>query len=102
MPSGRRSRKRPYGQPHEDYDTERALGAAPRIERGPGGEDYYVATPRPTDKTYTCPSCGKEIPGDSQHIVAWATGGLFGEEAAAAARRHWHTHCWRTFGRSRG
>lgn len=102
MPSGRRSSKRPYGQPHEELDVERLRGVVSRIERGPGGEDYHVATPRPTDKTYTCPGCGQDIPGDVTHVVAWATDGIFGAEAAASARRHWHTQCWATFGRSRG
>jgi len=101
MPSGRRSRKRPYAQPHQEYSADRVLGGAPRIERGPGGEDYYVATPRPSDKTYTCPACGQEIAGGTTHVVAWAVGGLFGEEAAAQARRHWHSACWANFGRGR-
>ncbi len=103
MPSGRRSSKRPYGQPHPDLDVDRLrAGGSARVETGPGGEEYFVAVPRPSDRTFTCPGCSRDIPGDQQHIVAWATGGLFGEEAAAAARRHWHTACWETFGRSRG
>ena len=102
MPTGRRSSKRPYGKPHEELDVERVRGGGPRIERGPGGEDYYVATPRPNDKTYVCPGCQQEIPGDTVHVVAWAADGLFGPEAAQSARRHWHTHCWRTFGRVNG
>jgi hypothetical protein len=99
MPSSRRSSKRPYGKPHEEFDVERALGNAPRVERGPGGEDHYVATPRATDKTYVCPACNQEIAGDTPHIVAWPVEHMFGEDAAKAARRHWHSSCWRTFGR---
>jgi transposase len=57
MPSGRRSNKRPYGKPHAEYDADRALGGGPRIESGPGGEKFYVATPRPNDKLYVCPEC---------------------------------------------
>jgi len=102
MPSGRRSRKRPYAQPHQEYEADRAVSGGPRIERGPRGEDYYVATPRPTEKTFTCPACGREIAGDTPHVVAWAVDGLFGEESAAADRRHWHTACWHNFGRARG
>jgi hypothetical protein len=102
MPTGRRSNKRPYGKPHEEFDVDRALGGGPRIEPGPGGEPYYVATPRPNDKVYLCPGCNQEIPGDMPHIAAWPADHMFGEEAAKAARRHWHSHCWRTFGRSRG
>jgi len=102
MPSGRRSTKRPYGQPHPELDVDRVLGGAARREIGPRGEEYFVATPRPSEKTYICPGCHQEIDGAPTHIVAWAADGLFGAEAAAAERRHWHTRCWKTFGRSRG
>ena len=73
-----------------------------RRETGPRGEEYRVAVPRPTEKVYTCPGCGQDIDGATSHIVAWPADGLFGAEAAAATRRHWHTHCWNTFGRTRG
>ncbi|GMA36684.1 MULTISPECIES: hypothetical protein [Demequina] len=103
MPKSRRSRKRPYGQPHEELDVERLSGSlGGRRESGPGGEEYLVATPRPSEKTYTCPGCSQEIDGQTVHVVAWPADGLFGPEAAAAQRRHWHTHCWNTFGRTRG
>ncbi len=103
MSRKRRSNKRPYGQPHPELDVERLANATGgRRERGPGGEEYIVVTPRPTDKTYVCPGCGQDIAGDSVHVVAWAADGLFGAEAAAAARRHWHTGCWNSFGRTRG
>lgn len=102
MPSGRRSNKRPYHQPHQELDVERALGGSARREIGPGGEEYFVATPRPNDKTYVCPGCHRDIDGATTHVVAWAADGLFGAEVAAAERRHWHTNCWKTFGRARG
>jgi len=102
MPSGRRSSKRPYGKPHEEFDPERALGGGPRVETGPRGEPHYVVAPRPNDKTYICPGCQQEIAGDTAHLVAWPVETMFGEDDAKAARRHWHTNCWRTFGRTRG
>ncbi|WP_297081147.1 hypothetical protein [uncultured Demequina sp.] len=103
MPSKRRSSKRPYGQPHPELDVDRVANATGgRRETGPGGEEHIVVTPRPSDKTYTCPGCGRDIDGATQHLVAWPADGLFGAEAAAATRRHWHTHCWNTFGRTRG
>ena len=103
MPSKRRSSKRPYGQPHLELDVDRVRGGgASRREPGPGGEDYFVAIPRPTEKTYVCPACAQDILPGTTHIVAWAADGLFGPEVAAEARRHWHTRCWETFGRARG
>ena len=103
MPSGRKSSKRPYGQPHPELDVDRARGATgSRRETGPGGEEYFVATPRPNDKTYICPGCRQEIDGATAHVVAWAADGLFGADVAASERRHWHTNCWQTFGRQRG
>lgn len=46
-------------------------------------------------KPYTCPGCGREIaPGDA-HLVAWRADGVLGDAADLAARRHWHTSCWR-------
>ncbi len=59
-----------------------------RRETGPGGEEFLVAVPRPSDKVYTCPACGREIPGSQQHVVAWAADGIFGPEAASDERRH--------------
>ena len=103
MPSKRRSTKRPYGQPHPELDVERVRGGlGARRQRGPRGEDYWVAIPRPSDKTYTCPACGRDVPGTQEHIVAWAADGLFGADAAGQDRRHWHRACWQTFGRTRG
>lgn len=103
MPSKRRSSKRPYGQPHPELDVERVQGSlGARRELGPGGEEYLVAVPRPSEKSYTCPACAREIPGDLAHVVAWPADGLFGADAAAEQRRHWHRACWESFGRARG
>ena len=46
-------------------------------------------------KVYTCPGCGLEIAPGSAHLVAWRADGLFGEDDDLAARRHWHSHCWK-------
>ncbi len=99
----RRSTKRPYGEPHPELDVDALRGGlGARRETGPRGEEYFVAVPRPNDKVYICPGCGQEIDGETPHLVAWPTGSIFGDEAAAAARRHWHTNCWNSFGRTRG
>lgn len=103
MPSKRRSTKRPYGLPHEEYDGDKVRGSlGARREQGPRGEEYLVAVPRPSDKTFSCPGCGREISGETQHVVAWPADGLFGADVAAEGRRHWHKGCWEGFGRARG
>ncbi|MBN2176735.1 MAG: hypothetical protein JW722_03660 [Demequinaceae bacterium] len=99
----KRYRKRPYSEPHEEFDAERATGGFPaRLEAGPGGEPYHVAVSRQTDDTFVCPACGQDIAPRTNHVVAWAAGGLFGEGVAIEERRHWHTSCWGRFGRARG
>ena len=46
-------------------------------------------------KEYTCPGCGGVIETSVAHRVAWRADGVLGSDADLAARRHWHTHCWR-------
>lgn len=46
-------------------------------------------------KSYTCPGCGTQVLPGTPHIVAWRADGLMGEAQDLAARRHWHSHCWK-------
>lgn len=46
-------------------------------------------------KIYTCPGCHLPVRAGTAHVVAWRADSIFGDEHAAAERRHWHTHCWR-------
>lgn len=46
-------------------------------------------------KAYTCPGCGQLIEPGTAHVVTWRADGVLGDAADLAARRHWHTHCWR-------
>nr|WP_315267887.1 hypothetical protein [Microbacterium lemovicicum] len=46
-------------------------------------------------KSYICPGCGRVIEAGVAHLVAWRADGVLGDGADLAARRHWHTHCWR-------
>lgn len=46
-------------------------------------------------KSYTCPGCGREVTPGTAHVVAWRADGVLGDAADLAARRHWHTNCWR-------
>lgn len=69
-------------------------------ETGPGGFEYIVQRIPRARKVYYCPGCnGVIVPGES-HIVAWTEEGWFGKEAGQRDRRHWHTSCWKAFGRA--
>jgi hypothetical protein len=46
-------------------------------------------------KEYVCPGCGRAIEPGTAHVVAWRADGVLGDAADLAARRHWHSHCWR-------
>jgi hypothetical protein len=46
-------------------------------------------------KPYTCPGCGGTVAQGTAHVVVWRADGVLGDAADLAARRHWHTHCWR-------
>jgi len=46
-------------------------------------------------KPYTCPGCQRPILAGTAHLVAWRADGVLGDEADLAARRHWHTACWK-------
>lgn len=46
-------------------------------------------------KTYVCPGCGLEVLPGQAHVVAWRADGVLGDSADLAARRHWHSHCWK-------
>src|SRR5690554_5623709 len=48
-----------------------------------------------SEKSYTCPGCGREIAPGVAHIVAWRADDILGDSSAIAARRHWHNHCWK-------
>jgi len=46
-------------------------------------------------KTYICPGCGRDVQSGVAHLVVWRADGVLGDQADLAARRHWHSHCWR-------
>lgn len=52
-------------------------------------------SPAQAIKDYTCPGCGNTIPAGTTHQVVWQADDIMGDESALAARRHWHTQCWR-------
>lgn len=94
MSPSRRPRRRD-AQP-EPLDIERILGGARHTEtRRDGVWNVQPQSAASAVKEYVCPGCALAIPQGTAHVVAWRADGLFGEEHDLAARRHWHTHCWR-------
>jgi hypothetical protein len=97
MPRSNRPRGRRGGDDDEDgRDITRALFGGRTTERKRDGL-WTVQSISATSaaKSYTCPSCGRAIAPGTAHMVAWRADGLMGEADDLAARRHWHTHCWR-------
>jgi len=92
VPSSRRSRRRPYGEPPRPLDRDRATGGRSLQERQ--GEEWVVQRVRGGTKEYVCPGCQQVIPVGTDHVVAWQAEGIWGRQAALADRRHWHRSCW--------
>lgn len=101
MPSGRRSSKRRWAEPHPELDEARAR-AGTRREVGPDGEwTVRAVSAAAAVKPYVCPGCRQEIPPGTAHIVAWRADHVLGPDAALDDRRHWHSGCWRARGTRR-
>src|SRR5690554_5764472 len=94
MSPSRRPRRRD-AEP-EPLDVERILGGMRHTEtRRDGLWNVQAQSAASAVKDYVCPGCALAIPQAPAPIAAWRADGLFGEEHDLAARRHWHTHCWR-------
>ncbi|MDQ0743375.1 hypothetical protein QFZ62_000683 [Clavibacter sp. B3I6] len=89
-----RGRRRPVDE-DEDVLT-RLLSGSQRTEtrRGRVWKVQPVSAARAL-KVYRCPGCTLDIEPGHAHVVAWRADGMMGEESDLAARRHWHTHCWK-------
>ncbi|WP_285725300.1 hypothetical protein [Psychromicrobium xiongbiense] len=77
-------------------DAGRILGGLHRVERAGDGEWMVrLVSPAAARKTYSCPGCGGSIPPGMAHLVVWQQDWILGDAEAIAARRHWHSACWR-------
>ena len=85
MPSGRRSKRRLWGDEPPPLDLDRALGGR-RSEDAPDGS-WTVQNVTGSEKTYRCPGCQQIIPARLGHVVTWASDGFLGPESALADRR---------------
>lgn len=93
--SNRPRRNRPAGD-DDDLDLSRVLYGALRTEvKRDGLWNVQPVSAASASKVYICPGCGLEIAPGTAHIVAWRGDGLMGEADDLAARRHWHSHCWK-------
>ncbi len=97
MPRSNRPRtRRGAGEQPEPIDLERAVMGTRRVEtRRDGAWNVQPQGASRASKAYTCPGCAQEIAPGVAHLVAWRADGIMGEADDLAARRHWHTHCWR-------
>jgi len=91
MPRSNRRRPEP---PDDSFD--RLLSGWKRTEtrRGSAWTVQPVSASQ-AQKTYVCPGCGRMIDVGMPHVVAWRADGVLGDAADLAARRHWHSACWR-------
>lgn len=97
MPRSNRPRRRVPGE-HDDgeLDLNRILTGGRRVEhrRGASWNVQSVSSAQAT-KEYVCPGCSLLVSPGTAHVVAWRADGLMGEANDLAARRHWHSHCWK-------
>lgn len=80
----------------EPFDVEGALRGRRHTEvRRDGAWNVQPLGAASAAKVYVCPGCGLDIPVGMAHVVAWRADGILGEADDLAARRHWHSHCWK-------
>ncbi|MEN2740746.1 hypothetical protein ABCS02_23375 [Microbacterium sp. X-17] len=92
MPRSRKRRPQPSG----DDSFERLLAGWKRTETKRGTTwTVQPISESQAQKAYTCPGCGGTIDPGVAHVVVWRADGVLGDAADLAARRHWHTRCWR-------
>lgn len=91
-----RSRKRRQESRDHDESFDRLLAGWKRTEVRRGREwSVQPVSAAQAAKAYACPGCSRRIEPGTAHIVAWRADGVLGDAADIAARRHWHTSCWR-------
>ena len=93
MPRSHRRRRDDEGR---DDSFERLLSGWKRTEVRRGVQwTVQPVSAQQWQKPYTCPGCGGEVNPGTAHVVVWRADGILGDAADLAARRHWHTACWR-------
>jgi len=97
MPRSNRPRgHKPGADGDDENDLSRLLSGWRRTEIRRDGQWHVQPVPAAQAlKSYVCPGCALEVVPGVAHVVAWRGDGVLGDEADLAARRHWHTHCWK-------
>jgi|SRR5690554_4619827 hypothetical protein len=98
MPRSNHPRRKRGSDPLDEapIDLNRALFGGKRTESKRDGLWNVQSVSAPAAvKVYTCPGCGNQVPVGTAHVVTWRADGLMGESNDLAARRHWHSHCWK-------
>jgi hypothetical protein len=91
-----RSRRRRPARPDTEDSLDRLLSSWKRTEVRRGVEwTVQPVSGAQALKDYICPGCGRSVEAGTAHLVAWRADGVLGDAADLAARRHWHSHCWR-------
>jgi len=90
----RSHRRRPDNAGDDSFDRLLAGWKRTETRRGVEWTVQPVGAPQAV-KPYTCPGCQGTISPGTAHVVTWRSGGILGDAADLAARRHWHEHCWR-------
>lgn len=93
MPRSRRRRPEP-GRGEDSLDRLIAGWKRTEVKRGIDWTVQPISAPQAL-KDYVCPGCGRAVVAGTAHLVVWRADGVLGDAADLAARRHWHTHCWR-------
>ncbi|CAD5995688.1 hypothetical protein [Agreia sp. COWG] len=98
MPRSNRPRRRGPADDDDEaaLDLSRILTGGRRTEhRRSGTWNVQSVSGSQAGKEYVCPGCSLTVTAGTPHIVAWRADGLMGEASDLAARRHWHSHCWK-------
>lgn len=95
MPRHHRHRPRP-GDDDGGDGLDRLMAGWKRTEDHRDGSWFVQpVSGASAQKTYVCPGCVQSILPGTAHVVTWRADGVLGDQADIAARRHWHSHCWR-------
>ncbi|MET0480790.1 MAG: hypothetical protein ABWY23_02995 [Mycetocola sp.] len=97
MPRSNRPRgAKPARNDDDGDDLSRLMNGWKRTETRRGAEwNVQPVSAAQAVKDYLCPACSLTVTRGTAHLVVWRADGVLGDAADLAARRHWHTHCWR-------